>query len=136
MKKLLTETFKFAITGVIGFMVDTLVLYLLKGLTGLYGARLISFSCAVITTWLINRSLTFAATPSQHGKHKEFATYFLIMCVGGAVNLACYSGLIAVSPLTRHYPVLAIAAGSLIGMFFNFSLSKALLYHGKAGKSG
>ncbi|OON39722.1 polysaccharide synthesis protein GtrA [Izhakiella australiensis] len=132
MKKLIGETFKFGVTGVIGFAVDTLVLYLLKGLIGLYAARLISFICAVMTTWIINRTVTFSATPSHHGKRKEFAVYLLLMCIGGAANLGSYSVLIALSSLARQYPILAVAAGSIIGMFFNFTLSRTLLYHGKA----
>ena len=47
------QIFLFCVVGVVGFVVDTAVLYLLKSILGLYGARGVSFIAAVFSTWLL-----------------------------------------------------------------------------------
>ncbi|MCC3704981.1 GtrA family protein [Rouxiella badensis] len=128
MKSTILEIFKFGVIGGIGFLVDAGVLYLLKDSLGLYFARVISFICAVIATWLLNRSITFAKSKVTHRRSKEFALYFLVMLVGGCINIGCYVLMVNSSILVREYPILGVAAGSLAGMITNFTFSKKLIY--------
>ena len=46
---------------------------------------------------------------------------------GGLVTYTTYSVLVAASTTFRSWPVLAVAAGSLSGMFMNFADSKRVV---------
>jgi putative flippase GtrA len=122
------QTLLFGIVGTVGFVVDTAVLYLLKGLVGLYWGRLFSFLCAAATTWLLNRTFTFEGRSSGHGPMKEMAIYIGLMTLGGAVNYLVYAVLVSHFPLVAQIPVLGVAAGSLAGMVVNFITSRFFLF--------
>ena len=81
---------QFAFAGTVGYLADTFTLLLVYPWTGAYAGRFVSFSCAVLTTWLINRSLTFRHQRDGKPIHREFSLYFLSMLGGGAVNLLSY----------------------------------------------
>jgi putative flippase GtrA len=120
---------QFALSGVIGYLVDAGVLVLLAPEFGAYVGRLISFLAAVATTWLINRSLTFRHQRKNGPLHREFALYAATALGGGAVNLACYSILVyAFQPPVPFLP-LAVAVGSLAGMAANFWLSRRFVFN-------
>ena len=125
----LRKFFLFGIAGGAGFVVDTAVLYALKGALGPYGARVISFLVAVVATWLINRSFAFRA---QRGEHlpiwREFLHYLGAMILGGAVNYAVYAVLVATIPLFAEYLILAVAGGVAAGMVVNFLLADKLVF--------
>ena len=121
----------FAIAGGAGFIVDTGVLYALKGSLGLYGARVVSFVCAVATTWIINRSVAFRAQQSDVPMWREFLHYLAAMILGGGVNYAVYAALVATVPLVAAQPVLGVAAGVLAGMFVNFFLADKLVFRSR-----
>ena len=119
----------FSIAGGAGFVVDTAVLYLLKGALGPYVARVISFLCAVFTTWLINRSFAFKAQVAAHIPiWREFLNYLGAMILGGAVNYGVFAVLVAFIPLVAAQPVIGVAAGVAAGMFVNFLLADKLVF--------
>jgi putative flippase GtrA len=118
----------FGLAGGAGFVVDTAVLYLLKGSLGLYGARLVSFLCAVATTWIINRSFAFKGQSADLPIWREFLHYLGAMILGGAVNYAVYAALVATIALVAQQPVLGVAAGVIAGMFVNFLLADKLVF--------
>lgn len=126
------ELVHFAIAGGCGFVIDTLVLYMLKGALGPYIARLISFICAVFVTWIINRSLTFKHSPSGLSLAKEFIRYFCMMINGGLANYLTYSLSVFFSPYVARYPVLGVALGSAAGMIINFVQVKLFLFKKKS----
>jgi len=128
------QALQFAGAGVLGYLVDAGVLLLATPELGPYNGRLLSFGCAVATTWLINRSLTFRRERGSKALHREFARYLLVCLGGGAVNLACYSLLVYLLDLDRVWLPLAVAVGSLAGMAANFTLSKRFVF--TAGRSG
>jgi len=114
------QAIQFAMAGVIGFMVDTLVLYgaLWMGAGYFYG-RVVSFLCAVFTTWQINRHIAFAADRHRSAWH-EWWHYLAAMALGGAVNYAAYSAVVLAAPDHGLKPLLSVAAGSVAGMVVNF----------------
>lgn len=118
----------FCLVGSIGFVVDSVVLYLCKGLVGLYFGRLFSFSFSVFVTWILNRNMTFADRVSGKSMGQEFAHYWLLMLLGGVVNFCTYAILISHFAFLYEQPVWAIAAGSIAGMGVNLLSSKYLLY--------
>ncbi len=119
---------RFGIGGVVGFLVDSGVLYALMAVgLGPYAARVPSFLCAATATWLINRYWTFADRRSDQ-RGSEWGRYVAAMVAGGALNYAVYAALVANSGLVREWPVLGVAAGSLAGMVLNFISSWFLVF--------
>jgi putative flippase GtrA len=122
------EVFFFGLVGVFGFGVDTGVLYLLRGSIGPFYARLFSFLAAVLSTWLLNRSLTFRKKKSGLSAKREFATYLILMIGGGIINYGIYAWLIISYQVVLKHPVIGVAAGSLAGMMVNLLSARLFLY--------
>ncbi len=123
----------FALVGALGFVVDSGVLYagLALGLS-LYSGRIVSYLAAASFTWYCNRRITFRSTDRR--AFLEWARYLLANAVGGGVNLATYMALVAGVPIMARMPVLAVAAGSIAGLLFNFALSYTVVFgRGKHG---
>jgi len=128
--RLAVQFVKFGLVGVVGMVVDTIVLYL--GLwAGLefFAARVPSYFAAATTTWALNRAFTFRN--ADHAPlHRQWAAFVAANAVGGGVNYAVSVVLEATIALVAAYPVLAVAAGALSGMVFNFAASKRLVFRG------
>lgn len=118
----------FAAVGVVGYLVDTAVLLAVASVAGPYAGRLISFLVAVLTTWLLNRSLTFRHHPSGRRRGAEFALYLVSMLGGGATNLTVYGALVHwLDPAVILLPIL-VAIGSLAGMMVNLTLARRVVF--------
>ncbi len=119
----------FAIVGSIGFLVDAAVLAILfHGLgTNVYGARALSFTAAVTSTWWLNRRWTFRPSPSGR-KSNEYVRYVSINGVGFVVNFSLYALCIQMSPIMASHPVLAAAVGSVGGLLFNYFGSRRFVF--------
>ncbi len=126
---------RFSMVGVAGFMIDAVILTLVNELAGPYLGRLISFTLAVIGTWLLNRNFTFSAGngSSETGKSasEEFAQYFTAMIFGGSVNYGVYAGLVFFAEPVRQWPVMGVAAGSLAGLAINFLLARNWIFRSR-----
>ena len=81
---------KFAIVGAIGFAIDAGVLTLaVRELSSVYTARALSFSCAVLATWLLNRLYVFE--PDKRASlAAEYGRYLATQVAGALTNLAGY----------------------------------------------
>ncbi|NDL65717.1 GtrA family protein [Acerihabitans arboris] len=123
------ELFLFGLIGVVGFLVDSGVLYLLKDALGLYVGRGVSFVCAVLATWILNKLITFRKSRSGHSALAEALRYGVCMLSGGAVNYLTYWALVTYYALAQHYPILGVAAGSLTGMIFNYSTARLFVFN-------
>src|SRR5262245_15939890 len=126
------EFLRFALVGVLGFIIDAglLNLLLVSGL-GFYSGRAISFLAAVTATWGLNRSFTFRRNIA-HGKLRhEWAIYLGLMVLGGIVNYGVYALTIEGSPLVRAHPELGVALGSVSGMLVNYWNARFLFRRGK-----
>jgi putative flippase GtrA len=122
------EFFFFGLAGTFGFVVDTAVLYLLRGYLGPFYARIFSFLTAVFATWLLNRSITFREQRSGLSVQREFTIYLILMLAGGSVNYGIYAWLIVSYQLVLQYPIIGVAAGSIAGLAVNLLSSRFLLY--------
>ena len=114
---------KFGAVGVCGFLVDASVLYLAWSWLGidLYSSRVLSYICAATTTWWLNRTWTFRSRDERHWA--EWLRFVALNLSGGIVNYTTYALLVTFAPLFGRYPVLAVAVGSLSGMFVNYAAS-------------
>jgi putative flippase GtrA len=135
MMVLFGQSWRFLIVGTIGFVVDAGLLVIGMAFLGLghYSGRAVSFMAAVCVTWWLNRTFTFRAlgAPGSGRKAsilKELATYVLFQSVGIAINFGVYSALIQRSATFYDQPALAVAAGSLVAMVFNFATARWIVF--------
>ena len=136
MDRTLKQLFWFSVSGWSGFLVDTLVLYILLAQFGPYVARLVSFLSAVIITWLINRKLTFNNKTSGLSVGHELFFYLCLMLFGGGFNYGTYVILISQYDFINAHPIIGVAAGSLMGLLINFFTSNTILYRLSSAKEG
>jgi putative flippase GtrA len=129
--KVVRELVLFGLVGVIGFLVDSGVLYLLKSSMGLYYGRLFSFISAVLTTWILNRHLTFSKRASGLSLFTEFSRYFGLMLGGGVVNYVSYALLVYFVEFVARQPVWGVAVGSCAGMMVNYLLARFFIFRGR-----
>jgi len=118
---------RFAVVGTIGFVVDAgVLLYVLSQEIGFYSARAVSFLCAVTCTWLLNRGFTFR--DRNAGRLGQWAHFASVNLVGGLINYGIYAMLVWQLAFVQTWPVLGVAAGSIAGMFVNFTLSRRYVF--------
>ncbi|MDE1892628.1 MAG: GtrA family protein [Betaproteobacteria bacterium] len=119
----------FIFAGSCGFIVDAGVVTILKTIWqfDLVIAKAISFLLAVTVTWWINRTHTFKVSKDKN-LVKEWIHYFSANSIGAIINNSLYVGLIFTVPITKEYPALAVAVGSLGGMVFNYLASKKWVF--------
>ena len=122
------QFFRFAAFGVLGFGVDAGTLLVARSLFGmnLYGARVMSFLAAVTTTWALNRRFTFRRTSLAH--FSEWLRFMAFNAVGGLVNFGTYVWMVHELAMVRDVPVIGVAAGSVAGLFVNFTLTKMFVF--------
>lgn len=127
---------RFALVGAAGFVVNEAALALALKLLHLnaYAGGVFSFAVAVTFTWWGNRMLTFRdrAAKGAIGMLKEWATFVVANGLGFLVNFAIYAGLIALAPAPLNNPFLALAAGTIAGLFFNFAASSRIVFAGRS----
>lgn len=122
---------KFGTVGLIGFAFDTATVYALRGPLGIYGAGLAAYAVAATVAWICNRLWTFRGR-SAGPAHREWARYLSANLSGFVLNRGTFVVLVALVPLCATYPVLAVAAGAVAGMFVNFGLSRRLVFREEA----
>jgi putative flippase GtrA len=123
----------FGVVGIGGFVVDAAVLSAIQAMCGdwLYSGQVVAYLVAATATWQMNRTFTFADR-RRAGWFREWARYLLVNAWGGGINYAVFAGLISATALCDRYPVLAVAAGSIAGLGFNFTASRSLVFVPKA----
>jgi putative flippase GtrA len=118
--------FRFAAVGVAGFVVDTAVLYAVKGMLGLYLGRIVSYLAAATLTWALNRRFTFV-TATHAPKFKQWLEFLVANVFGAIVNYGVYSAAVTWT-IAGAFPVLGVAAGSIAGLAVNFTVNKRWVF--------
>lgn len=124
---------RFAVIGALGMPVDWGVLQLMVHWgTGPYLGRMISWFCAASFTWAGNRYFTFAATRARGlaGTVQEWGRFLVANAVGGLVNVGLYSVLVRFAPPPFNDLTVALVCGVLLGLVFNFTLSRKVVFKG------
>ena len=130
---------EFCVVGTIGFVIDAGILQLLTTEygVGLLVGRVFSYVVAATVTWSLHRKFTFAdvvASARVKGPvtaaslADEWTRFVVANAMGAAVNYGAYAVCILVGALFRAYPVLAVAVGSIIGLFFNYFASRRFVF--------
>ena len=123
----LAQFLRFGVVGTVGFGVDTATVYASRAALGLYGAGVLAFVVAATANWLFNRAWTFRGQGSGKA-HVQWARFLAANSLGFVLNRGLYFVLVTISVLCARNPVLAVAAGSIAGMFANFNLTRRLVF--------
>ncbi len=125
---------RFAVIGALGMPVDWGMLQLMvhQG-TGPYWGRAISWLCAASFTWAGNRYFTFRQARAKGGVAivHEWVRFLAANAVGGLVNVGLYSVLVRFAPPPFNGLTVALVCGVLLGLLFNFTLSRAVVFRGR-----
>ena len=128
---------RFGIVGGAGFFVNEAALLVASAgfHLGDHAAWLFGFAVSVTFTWWGNRTITFHEHKSQghKGIAAEWARFVATNSFGALANFLIYSALIAWAPWPLNVRYLALFFGVLVGLVFNFTLSKKLVFRHKAG---
>ena len=130
-RKLIASRFlRFAAAGTAGFVVNEIALWIVHHLTPLtyYTSQIPAFFVAVTFTWWGNRMLTFREQASRASLVREWAKFVAANGLGALANYALYVSLLRFAPAPANNPYLALAAGTLFGLVFNFMLSKRFVF--------
>lgn len=131
-KRAASQFLTFALVGSIGFVVDGGILSALAAYLSfdVYLSRLVSFSSATIVTWALNRIFTFRRPNAglERGRAREYASYLAIQILGALINLGIFSYLIWRHPPLKAAPIIPLAAGALVALFFNFLASRHFVF--------
>lgn len=126
---LFAQFVRFGCVGLVGFACDTAIVYAMRAQLGLYVAGLVSYLCAATVTWLLNRLWTFRGRGGGP-VHVQWALFLLVNMAGFVLNRGTYFLMIATWPFAVAYPVVAVFAGAVAGMFVNFALARAIVFRG------
>ncbi len=124
-RALLAQFLRFGTVGVLGLLVDTATVYATKGSIGLYGAGAAGYLVAASANWAMNRAWTFRGQ-GEGSLLRQWALYLLANLSGLVLNRGMFFLLVTFFPLCAAHPVIAVAAGSVSGMFANFHFSRAV----------
>jgi putative flippase GtrA len=123
---------RFGLVGGAGFVVNEIALAgaLRLGHLDKYTGWLAAFLVAVTFTWWGNRTLTFRSHATRTGLLREWATFVIANSLGACANFAVYFALVALAAAPLNNPLIAIAAGTLVGMVFNYMASLRFVFRG------
>jgi len=123
---------RFGIVGTAGFVVNEAALWVILTFVHLdrYLAQLPAFFVGVTFTWWGNRVLTFREHAAQTSLLREWSKFVVANGLGAIANYALYVTLLKFGPYPLNIPYLALAAGTLLGLVFNFTMSKRFVFRG------
>jgi putative flippase GtrA len=121
----------FTLVGLAGLAVDAgLFVLLTRGaLWSIALSRTVSVCGAVLTTWILNRAVTFARQRSPR-RGAEFARYAAVQGSGLVVNIGVFAGFLWLVPALRQTPLVPLVFGAAAGFAFNFTVMRTLVFRG------
>lgn len=118
---------RFGFVGVLGFVWDSGTVYALRPFINLYAAGTCGFLVAGTLNWLLNRLWTFRSI--QHAPaHVQWTKFLASNSLGFVFNRGTFFLLITLSPMVAAHPIIGIASGSIVGLGFNYMLSKRFVF--------
>jgi putative flippase GtrA len=118
---------RFGTVGLSGFIVDTATVYATRHALGLLGAGMVAYVTSATWNWVLNRAWTFRGRGSGSA-HRQWGMFMLTNLAGFVLNRGTYAVLVTFVAAAAVQPIIATAAGSIAGMFVNFSLSRRLVF--------
>jgi putative flippase GtrA len=124
---IMAQFMRFGAVGLIGLVIDTATVYGLRQSLGLYGAGLVAYIMSATVNWVLNRVWTFRGQGTGSA-HRQWGMFMLTNLAGFVLNRGTYVILVTFLAAAADQPVIATAAGSMAGMFVNFSLSRRVVF--------
>jgi putative flippase GtrA len=131
---LLKQGAAFLLVGAIGFIVDGgLLTFLVQGLErDVYSSRAISFVCATLTTWQLNRAIVFRANGALRANPGiEYGRYFLVQIFGALANLSVFFFLVTQYEVLLRLPIVPLALGACFGLVVNYTGARFWVFQGE-----
>ena len=127
-RKLAAQFLRFGIVGALGFMWDWLTVFTMRHVIGLTGALILAYFVAASMNWLMNRLWTFRGTGSAGSMLRQWGTFLAANSLGFLLNRGTALILVNTVAICNTHTVLALVAGTLAGMFSNFTMSRRLVF--------
>ena len=125
MKNLIKQIMRFGVVGVISFLVDYGILYVLTEKANIYYllSAGISFTVSVVINYLLSMSWVFKSN-KKRGKKEEFII-FIVLSLGGLLlnQVMMY---VFVDYMNLYYLLAKIVATAIV-MIYNFTSRKLIL---------
>jgi len=137
--KVIAQFLRFATVGVKVSAIDAGLLYLLHWPFGIniYLSRVVSLGTAILAGYLLNRYFTFGG-PQRGCFYRQMAGHFGVHLTGGLINYGVFSAVVTIGHaivtdklLYSLLPLAGIWMGGVVGLLFNFVLSKKLVFHSR-----
>jgi putative flippase GtrA len=136
MRTTILQFLRFGVVGTAGFLVDAAVLTVMLWIgLGPYLGRIVSYLGAASTTFTLNRAWTFRHAPREGSLAAQWGRFVLLNLGGFVANYGTYAVLVATTTPVAAHPVIGVAAGSFVGMFINFGLSRRFVFREASGNA-
>lgn len=127
-RTLVMQFMRFGVVGVIGFLCDATTVYAMRHVIGQAGAMILAYFIAASMNWLINRLWTFRGVGGAGNLLRQWGIFLAANSLGFLLNRGTALTLTYTVPFIDQHVVLALVAGTLAGMFSNFTLSRRLVF--------
>ncbi len=134
---------RFATVGIKISLLDAGILYTLHHFfyVNLYVSRIFSLGTSIMVGYLLNRYFTFGG--KERGCfYRQMAGHFGVHMTGGVLNYGVFSAIVVLGHaflerglLLTAWPLIALWIGGVIGLTFNFILSKKLVFRHQIDKA-
>ena len=124
MKKLINQILKFGVVGIIAFLIDYSLLYVLTEFIHIHYliSAIISFSVSVIVNYILSIKWVFEVNHKQ--TKKDFVLFIVLSVIGLGINeLIMY---VMVDKLNIHYMFTKLFATAVV-MVYNFITRKIFI---------
>jgi putative flippase GtrA len=129
------ELFRFGLVGTAGFVFDIAVLRLYILTVGdlfrtgdaPFCGQAVAWFFAATFTWWLNRQFTFRNHERPYPL-RQWVQFLVVNASGGLANYAVYALLVAFVAFFHAWPAAAVAIGTLVGLIFNFTGSRKLVF--------
>lgn len=133
--KTLGRFIRFGIVGTAGLLWDISIVYALTPVIGLIAATLVAYLVAATMNWITNRLWTFRDAGNSEHPVLQWLRFLSANSLGFLLNRGTVYLLFWLNPIFIEHKFLALAAGSLAGLFANFNLSQKLVFRERAPDS-
>lgn len=125
---------RFALVGGTGFAIDAGLLAALHNGLGIdpFSARLVSIGASALTTWRLNRAITFGA--SDRSQASEGARYAAVAALTAGLNYLVYAMLLLT--FADLPALLAAMAATLVAMGFSYAGYSRFVFSGARAVAG
>lgn len=130
MKKLLEQIVKFGIVGIIAFVIDYAVLFVLAHFCGMdsIAAATISFTVSVIFNYIASMKYVFVGRTDQ-SKTQQFVIFIILSVIGLLINdgIMILLNNVLISLLPTFYYMFSKIVATAVVMVWNFITRKIFL---------